>query len=169
MFENSTNLLLELTINSQALKDAMKPNGDAVNADGTLKDANKMDWASSPTETTMRLATKRTHSDDEASEDNDNVQRAKRLWVSPSLIQHSLEADNDIGEQNIEHTIDDKDKQLDDEPTEEGSDSDGSTEGNGRSESEDDADDDRTKKFWQAVAKCKGGKVNKVRHHGLCT
>ena len=37
------------------------------------------------------------------------------------------------------------------------------SEGDGGSESEDD-NDDGTKKFWQAVAQCKGSKVNPVRH-----
>ena len=38
----------ELRINTLFLKDASKPEGEACNPDGTLKDANKMDWLNSP-------------------------------------------------------------------------------------------------------------------------
>lgn len=171
VFENLTNLLLELTVNTRALKDATKPDGDAVNADRTLKDASEMDWVTLPTQLTMQLSMKCTHNGDEAGEDSDNTQRVKRLQVSPLLIQHILEVDNDIGKPD-EYTVDDQNEQQHGEHIKKGSENgDGSkmeSEGDGGSESKDD-NDDGTKKFWQAVAQCKGSEVNPVRHHLLCT
>jgi hypothetical protein len=40
----------ELTINTSFLKDASKPEGEACNPDGTLKDADKMEWLNSPSD-----------------------------------------------------------------------------------------------------------------------
>ena len=38
----------ELTITTAFLKDASKPKGEACNPDGTLKDADKVEWLNSP-------------------------------------------------------------------------------------------------------------------------
>ena len=37
-------------INTKYLKDATKPDGEACNADRTLKDASEMEWLNSPTD-----------------------------------------------------------------------------------------------------------------------
>ena len=81
-----------LGIATSSLKDFSKPDGDACNEDGTLKDASEMDWPDSPSGSTNNVKLKRVYDDDpsdgEAGEEedansNDMVQnRNKRQRVS---------------------------------------------------------------------------------------
>lgn len=57
-----THLLLSpagLVINMEVRKDPTKPDGDAVNADGTLKSADEMDWPTTPTAPAPSIPAKR--------------------------------------------------------------------------------------------------------------
>jgi hypothetical protein len=45
-------------------KDLSKPDGEACNEDGTLKDASEMDWPDSPSEPAAPATLKRAHGDD---------------------------------------------------------------------------------------------------------
>jgi hypothetical protein len=58
------------------LKDSSKPDGEACNEDGTLKDAEEMEWPNSPTDlatTTIQMHTGEVDSNEEdGSEDDGN-------------------------------------------------------------------------------------------------
>ena len=61
-------------------KDTMKPDSDAVNPDGTLKDTDQMDWLNSPTDVVPFSLAKHGQSDegtDEATSANPDF-----LWVA---------------------------------------------------------------------------------------
>jgi hypothetical protein len=55
------------TVGNTHLRDASKPEGEACNADGTLKDASELEWPDSPSE--PNAATFEIHPED----DNDRV------------------------------------------------------------------------------------------------
>jgi hypothetical protein len=65
------------------LKDASKPEGDACNPDGTLKDADKMEWLNSPSdEAPAPFENHREHVLPVLEEEPDDVHVTKRRRVS---------------------------------------------------------------------------------------
>ena len=60
-------------------KDTSKPDGEACNPDGTLKDAEQIKWLNSPSDSPPPFENHNKHALDDES-DNDRV--AKRCWVS---------------------------------------------------------------------------------------
>lgn len=139
-----------------------------MNADGTLKDADEMDWPDSPTEAVTQLPPKRIRRAEDASNDDSdsNVTRSKRSRVTVRSQSSNIATDDDdMGEQDDE----DQDAQQDGGATAaEGSDggheSNAESQGDDGSESEED-NNEGTKRFWAAAA-VKGGDT-KVRRHGL--
>ena len=65
-------MMIDLRINTRVQKDATKPEGDAVNPDGTLQDTDQMDWLNSPTDAVPSSLAKHGQSD----EGTDEAKRA---------------------------------------------------------------------------------------------
>ena len=94
-------------------KDRTKPDGDACQLDGTLKDASEMDWPNSPSDMTQNLPNLREDSltltrkrnlpsdEDESNESEcDVAPKAKVCYISRSLtnlLRNCWSSDNRIG------------------------------------------------------------------------
>ena len=63
-------------------KDVEKPDGEACNADGTLKDANEMQWLNSLSNEQPILPSKRFHENDDVDYQDDDEFLTKKLRVS---------------------------------------------------------------------------------------
>ena len=63
-------------------KDVKKPDGEACNADGTLKDANEIQWLNSPSDEQPILPSKRFYENDDVDYQDDDEFPTKKLCVS---------------------------------------------------------------------------------------
>ena len=73
---------VNLSITTSGLKDASKPDGEACNDDGTLKEASEMDWPDSPTDLAAPATLKRrAHSDDESGGDGEDEKDEEDLDI----------------------------------------------------------------------------------------
>ena len=151
-----------------SLKDASKPDGEACNKDGTLKDAEELEWPDSPTETTGNKGDgsedgneQDSNSDDGgtkthrfkrqrayagASEDDSDSARPKRQQVSNQFIKKKA-VKLTYPQRRLEkkHTSDDEQQAA---PMEIDDDDEGA--GPGETESE---EDEGTKRYNEATAK----------------
>ena len=69
----------ELTIDTLYLKDTSKPEGEACNLDGTLKDAGQIKWVNSPSDVVPpSFKNQDEHTLDDTSED-DHITKKRRV------------------------------------------------------------------------------------------
>jgi hypothetical protein len=95
-------------VDTQVQKDTSKPDGEACNDDGTLKDASQMDWINSPSDATTAPVLKHLLDSDDESDDDEEMslpRKTKKPRVSqPPMTDHKaliLTFSTDVGHRPI--------------------------------------------------------------------
>jgi hypothetical protein len=132
------------------MKDPSKPDGEAVNADGSLKDADQIKWVDSPTDE-LRPPVLGPNEDTgmrDAAEPREMPVQYNDREIDDFAMDIYEDFDRDKGEEVDDNLKDDKVDEEDEENEE-----DGSEEEDNIDAAEEEIDEEADKRYWEAKAK----------------